>query len=54
MLFLAYSLIDSINFLREKIKSYINNIPLSNGVGETTIEDFSDDVNSKPIVPDSE
>ena len=27
-----------------KIKSYINNIPLSNGVGETTIEDFGIDI----------
>ena len=27
-----------------KIKSYLNNIPLSNGVGETTIEDFGIDI----------
>ena len=27
-----------------KIKSYLNNIPLSNGIGETTIEDFGIDI----------
>ena len=27
-----------------KIKAYLNNIPLSNGVGETTIEDFGIDI----------
>ena len=27
-----------------KIKSYLNNIPVSNGVGETTIEDFGIDI----------